>query len=61
MPSVSVGVMLQTNEVKMGTGPVTQKTAAYVHRCGFIGLGTVPKLCICNQFNQHTNFQQLQK
>ena len=25
---------------------VTQKIAAYVRRCAFIGLGTVPKQCI---------------
>ena len=36
--------ILQTNEVKLGTG--TQKFAAYVCRCGIIGLGTVPKLYI---------------
>ena len=37
---------IQTNEVKNGTMPVTQKA-----RCGFIGLGIVPK--VINSISVH--------
>ena len=45
--TTSAGSGLENKEVKMGTGSSTQKIAAFTgdSRCGFIGLGSVTKLC----------------
>ena len=61
--SMGVGAVpediLQTNEVKLATGPVTQKIAAYIYmsRCGFIGLVIVLHVCISFTVNNSINVQ----